>query len=351
MVKAPLRIGAISYPFLFQTIGGLQIQVWETVAAVQRLGHDMRLIDVNHDNFTDFDLVHVFAAIHGNDMVAQQARDLGVPVVMSPLVRRHWTRALGRSARWIESIVGRLTRWEVTTNYRQIHRGLHLSQQLIALGPQERDDLVGAFEVPPERVTVVPNGIPARYFDASPAPACERFGLEPGFILCVASIEPHKNQLGLARAAQGLGREIVLVGQCMPSNQAYLEEVLKLPNTRHVGSMTYDDPALPSIYAAAGVTALVSQHEVMPLVTLEALAAGSPAIVTRNHSMGVRFPADVLHEVDPNDTAQIRQALAELTQRRPAVDACKDAVRRFSWDAVAKDLVSVYEDVISRERR
>lgn len=346
-----LNIGAISYPFLFQTIGGLQIQVWETVAAVERQGHAMRLVDVNRDNFADFDLIHVFAAIHGNDMVVKQARDLGIPVVMSPLVRQHWTRGLGRRARLIETLVGRLSGWHVTTNYRQIHRGLHLSQHLIALGAQEKHDLTQAFEVPPERITVVPNGIPARYFDADPEVAVQRFGLTPGYILCVASIEPHKNQLGLARAAQGLGRDIVFVGQCMPANQAYLDEVLKLPGTRHLGSMAYDDPALPSAYAAAGVTALVSQHEVMPLVTLESLATGTPALVTKNHSMGIGFPPELLREVDPNNPSQIRESLGDLLARPPSADSCRQAVRQFSWDAVARQLIGVYQTVMSRESR
>lgn len=351
MANQQLRIGAISYPFLFQTIGGLQIQVWETVAAVQRQGHAMRLVDVNRDNFADFDLIHVFAAIHGTDMIAKQARDLGIPVVMSPLVRQHWTRSVGQRARWLESLVGRLTGWHVTTNYRQIHRGLHLSQQLIALGQQEKDDLIQCFEVPAERVTIVPNGIPGRYFQATPDLACERFGLRPGYILCVGSIEPHKNQLGLARAAQGLGLDIIFIGQCMPAHQAYLDEVLKLPGTRHLGSMNYDDPALPSAYAAAGVTALVSQQEVMPLVTLESLATGTPALVTRNHSMGLSFPSPLLREVDPNNESQIRQYLIDLTRQRPDAQACRHAVRQFSWDAVARDLIAVYEDVMTRERR
>jgi glycosyltransferase involved in cell wall biosynthesis len=87
----------------------------------------------------------------------------------------------------------------------------------------------------------------------------------------------------------------------------------------------------------------------MPLVTLESLAAGTPTLVTKNHSMGIKFPTQLLREVDPNSEAQIRESLAALIAAPPSADSCKQAVRQFSWDAVAKDLIGVYQKVLSRE--
>lgn len=343
----PLKIAAVSYPILFQTIGGLQIQVWETVEAVRRAGHDMRLIDPVRERFIDFDVVHVFSVVHGNHKIVRQAKDWARPVVMSALLRPMWTRSLGKRAALADRIVGRLTNWEVSTEYRQMHSALHLSDRCVALGDVERCSMIEAFGVPSDRIEVVPNGIPARFFEATAAKALAHFALDGGFVLCVASIEPHKNQLGLARALQGTGRMLVMVGQCMPANQQYLAQVLALPGTRHLGSLSYDDPLLPSLYAAAGAFCLVSQSEVMPLVVLEALAAGTPAVMTKNHCMDVTSMAACLREVDPNDGTAVRTALEGVLAAPPSAASCRAAVAHLTWDAVAEQLVSVYRAVVT----
>lgn len=342
----PLKIGTLSYAMLFQTIGGLQIQVLETIEAMRRAGHDMRLIDPARERFVDFDLLHVFSVAAGNHTIVGQASWLDVPVVLSPLVSR-WTPSLARRARLLDRLAGRLTGWELTTNYRWMHSGLHTADHCVALGERERQMILDAFDVPPSRVSVVPNGIPARFFQPDPEAALARFGLEPGFVLCVASVDSHKNQLGLARALEGSGRPLVLVGECMPANQALLKEVLAVPGTRHLGSLPHDDPILPGLMAAASVMCLTSWSEVMPLAVLEAMAAGTPAVLTRHHGMDVGTMRGVLREVDPRSSREIAEAVAALAGSPPSAAQCRAAVAHLSWDAVAGKLCDVYATVVA----
>lgn len=338
-----MRIAAISYPILFQTIGGLQIQVLETVEAVNRAGHDMVLIDPARDKFTDFDLLHVFACVHGNYTIVRQAQDLGVPVVVSPLVRSHWTRWLGIKARWFDRLLGRLTQWHVTTEHSQIARCLTWAEACVSLGRLETEALQSAFQLPADKITEVPNGISRRFFEATPDAALRHYELQRGYVLCVASIDAHKNQLGLARALEGTGLQLILVGQCMPVNEPYLAQVLQFAHVRHLGPLNYDNPLLPSLYAGASALALVSQSEVMPLVVLEAMAAGVPAVMTRHHGMTTAGMEDCLAEVDPNDAAAIRAALERMVAHPPGEARCRAAVAHLSWDAVAQQLITVYE--------
>lgn len=346
-----MRIAAISYAHLFQTIGGLQIQMLETIEAVCRAGHEMRLIDPVREMFTDFDLVHVFACVHGNYTIVRKAQDLGVPVVVSPLVQSYWTRTLGLKARWADRLVGRLTRWNDRTEYSQMWRCLHWADHCVSLGRLETAALQQAFEVPAAKITEVPNGIAERFFQATPDAARTRYGLEPGYVLCVGSIDPHKNQLGLAQALQGTGLQLVLLGQCMPANETYLQQVLALPNTRHLGALQHDDPLLPSLYAAAGVFALISHSEVMPLVVLEAMAAGVPAVMTRHHGMSTGGMAPCLVEVEPTDGQAARTAVQALLARPPSASQCRAAVAHLSWDAVAQQLNTVYQKALAERPR
>ncbi|MFT7724544.1 MAG: glycosyltransferase family 4 protein [Roseateles sp.] len=335
-----MRIAAISYPALFQAIGGLQVQMLETVAAVRRTAHDMVLIDPVREKFTDFDLLHVFACVHGNYTLVRRAQSLHVPVVVSSLMQPHWTRTLGMTARGAERVLGRLTGWHVRTEYSQMWRCLHWAERCVSLGRLETQTLQQAFQVPAAKIAEVPNGVPPRFFDATPDAALAHYGLRPGYVLCVGSVNSHKNQLGL-------GRQLVLVGQCLPADAPYLKQVLELPDTRHLGALCYDDPLLPGLYAGAGVLALVSQSEVMPLVVLEALAAGVPAVMTRRHGMGTAGMAGCLTEVDPDDTDAIRRALQQMLADPPDAARCRATVAHLCWDEVAQQLLTVYQNAIA----
>jgi hypothetical protein len=132
----------------------------------------------------------------------------------------------------------------------------------------------------------VPNGIPKRFFEATTARFTERFRIEPGSFSASPSIDAHMKQLGLARALGPGGRELVLIGPCEPEHRPYLDQLTALPRVRYQGPLAYGDPLLASAYAAAGVFCLASHSEVMPLCILESLAAGTPAVMTRNHGMG-----------------------------------------------------------------
>ena len=341
-----MKIAALSYPIFTQIQGGLEIQIVETLAALCALGCDARLIDPAAEKFIDFDLVHVFAVGSGNHQMVQYARLVERPVVLSPLIRPCWTRSKGRRARLIDRVMGRLTGYQVSTEYRDLHAGLTGADRVIALGAQEKVNIVDGFEVDPARISVIPNGIPPRFFGAQPEPFLRRFGLQPGFVLCVGSIDEHKNQLGLAQALAASGRPLVLVGQCNGPNKAYLERVLQVPGSVHVGSLAYDDPLLASAYAAAGVLALASRSEVMPLVVLEALAAGTPVVMTRHHGMDTSKLRHVLIEVDPASAPAIGDAVARQLSGGPSRAECASAVSHLTWSAVAQSLMGVYEHVL-----
>jgi glycosyltransferase involved in cell wall biosynthesis len=118
----------------------------------------------------------------------------------------------------------------------------------------------------------------------------------------------------------------------------------------YLGSLAYDDPMLASAYAAAGVFCLPSLSEVMPLSVLEALAADTPAVMTRYHCMDMSVMKDIVREIDPNDQSAIRQAVCGVLANTVAPEACRASVAAFSWDSVAVDLATIYRRVFSTHR-
>src|SRR5690242_6239233 len=114
-----MRVGILSYPMLFQREGGLQVQVRETVAALNQLDASMsaELVEPARQSLADFDLIHVFSAFNGNFRVVESAAELGVPVVLSPLVSPTWNRSTGFRARVAERLAGRISSYNLQTSY------------------------------------------------------------------------------------------------------------------------------------------------------------------------------------------------------------------------------------------
>ena len=341
-----MRVGLLSYPMLFQHPGGLQVQLLQTRNALRELEIDAVLVEPSREKLKDFDLIHVFSMLHGNGRIVEAAKASGRPVVLSPQLHASWTRSLGRRGDFIDRLVGRATGWQIQTSYGDIKRTLALSDHLIALGDVERTAITHAFGIARARVSVVPNGIDARFFSATAAAFTAATGIAPGFALNVASINPRKNQRALVEALRGTGRQVVLIGPVEPRDQAYLDRLKAHDHVRYLGVLPHDDPVLGSAYAAAGVCVLPSDDEVMPLALMESLAAGKPVVVTRNHSMDLKAARGCVAEVHPPDIGAIRDATLQFLQRPPTAAQCRAAVRDYRWDTVALQLLGCYRRLL-----
>lgn len=343
-----MRVGILSYPMLFQRDGGLQVQVRETLAALNRLQDhaqrslEVQLVDANHERLADFDVLHVFSASNGNYRIVETARELGVPVVLSPLLPPSWDRASAWRARLADRLAGRLTEWMVQTSYAQTRRALQLADVVIALGEAERDAIVHGFDLPATSIRVLPNGINPHFFTANGDLFLRETGIAGPFVLVVGSISPYKNQLGLAQALAGAGVPVVLIGAAPREQQAYLQQLLDLPHVSWLGALDHADPLLASAYHAAAVAALPSQGEVFPLSVLEALAAGTPVVMTAHSALDLPDSAFALRKVRWDDGPAQRQAVLQLLALAPERLRVRALVERFTWERVAAQIADCY---------
>lgn len=342
-----MRVAVISYPALFQRTGGLQIQVRETIRALQDLGIDIRYVNLEQDQIRDFDLLHIFSAYHGMHRVAEFAFQIGVPVVTSPLVRVR-SNTTAAVSRIVNKILGRLTHWTDRSEHAHISSCLDHSARVIALGKKEQECLVKAFRVPADRIDTIPNGIPARFFQNGANQTCGD-AITKRHVLVVATICRHKNQLTLIEALHGTGIPVVLIGPTGTGEEGYLEQCLQHDNVSYLGAIDYASSDLVAAYCCAGVFCLASESEVMPLSMLEALAAGTPAVCTNRHGMDLSPMADVVIEVDPHDKAAIRTAVERHLRAPPSAQKCEQAVRHLTWEAVAHAVLQTYERALAQQ--
>ena len=344
-----MRVGILSYPMLFQRDGGLQVQIRETIAALNALPDgrvEAALVDPQRERLDSFDLVHVYSAINGNHRIMETASEMGVPVVLSPLLAPGWDRAAGLRAHMAERLAGRLTSWNAQTTFSQTKRALQLADRIVALGEAEKKAIVEGFRVDAHKIHLLPNGISAQFFAADEALFRQQTAIEGPFVLMVGAISPYKNQLALARELAGSGLGIVLIGQAQSQHQGYLQELLTTPQVSWLGQLQHDDPLLASAYRAASVLALPSQGEVFPLSVLEALSTGTPAVMTDESALRITASEFALKHMRWKDTPAIARAVRELLAHPPERAKVQALVARFTWQRVAAELAQCYAAMV-----
>jgi glycosyltransferase involved in cell wall biosynthesis len=207
----------------------------------------------------------------------------------------------------------------------------------------------------PERVVVVPNGIPL------PAAAPDRDRARAALARLVPDLgpEPLVGYLGRLSAEKGV-RELVsaLASPLLGAVRAVLvgdgplrAEVEAAIAARGLGARTHllgwrDDAAL--LLPAFDVLVLPSWREGVPLAALEAFAAGVPVVASRVGGM-----PDVVRDGEtgilapPRDPAALAAALGSLLgdpgrRRALAAAAARDLAERFSAPAMARAYLDLY---------
>ena len=346
----PLKVGLVSYPTLFQNEGGLQVQVRETQVALEKLGIDVKILDTTRDDFSDFNIIHVFSVQHGNVKLVEQARAKGCKVVLSSLLNPAFVidaplrLALIHS---LESLISRISGYKVKTDLRSVHSALSCADHIIALGNWERDVINKSFGTGFKRVSVVPNGISKQFFESDKAAFHAEYDVTGPFVFYPGQISSWKNQLTLVRALAGTNITVVLAGPLHGKSRATLDACLAVPAAKvvYLGNLDRTSPTFSGAYAAASALVMPSKAEAAPLVALESLAAGTPAIITRDNGLDLQPDGYCLRVVDPFDVRAIRETVLEVLADRPDPMDCRAKVESMSWDRVAVQIANIYSSL------
>jgi glycosyltransferase involved in cell wall biosynthesis len=230
------------------------------------------------------------------------------------------------------------------TAYERLWHGLARPRALarraavvIVLAEPTRDLLVARWGLTASAVRVVPAGVGVPEAPGGPGDTLERFGLAPGgYLLVVGALEPRKAPLLLARAfararQRGLGAELVFAGE------GRLASRLGAPGVKLLGRVS--DHELDALYVGALALVVPSLIEGYGLPLREALARGTPAIVSDLPVFGAELSEAVLR-VPTGDEGALADALLRITvqeplRRRMAL-AGPAAVAGATWTAAAR---------------
>jgi glycosyltransferase involved in cell wall biosynthesis len=337
----------MSYPMLTQRVGGLQNKIRNTIEALHKAGVDASYLNPVSQRLSDFDVIHIFGAAHGTHRIAEEAKAQRTKVVLSPVMQPDISAISIFRYHIASSICRFISRNDLRTSFDDLLQALRLSDRIVALSSLEKTSIARLLGTIPSNISVIPNGISEMFFEATPDFFKSKFNGLTGFALVVGSISTYKNQLGVIRATEQIGCQVVLVGPA--GNSEYLQRCLCAGGrrVRHIGTLDYTDPLLASCYAAAGVTVLASRGEAFGNAVAESLAADTPAIITRKNGLGITPAPPALTFVDSNDIDQLSHAIHFSLNSGRIQSSCSSLVSHLRWESVAKDLIDVYKCALS----
>jgi glycosyltransferase involved in cell wall biosynthesis len=165
-------------------------------------------------------------------------------------------------------------------------------------------------------------------------------------VVQAAHLEPWKDPLALAEAVGRLrsrtgGGELWLAGA-----GSLAPELARLPHVRLLGVV---DPAdIPRLYRAADCAALVSLREGYGLAALEAVACGTPLVVSRAVPAAADLPGDAAVAVEPGDPASIEAGIAAALALPRASQAGQAAAAAHGLEHQTRRLLAVLEAAAGR---
>ena len=184
-----------------------------------------------------------------------------------------------------------------------VPRSVLRADVVVSVSENTARDIVDVFGINRSRIAVVPHGVSPRFRPMGReelAEARARLDLPERFILFVSTIEPRKNLETLLEAWATMSDrpDLVVVGSWGWSYEPIRRRMERLgPGLRHLDSLDPDE--LPAVYNLARVLAHPAWYEGFGLPPLEAMACGTPVVVSDRSSLpevvadaGVVVPAD-----------------------------------------------------------
>jgi glycosyltransferase involved in cell wall biosynthesis len=324
--------------------GGPLTQIRETVKGLRELGIDVKMFDTwTPPQFAPGDIFHIFAANIGTYHFAREIQALGLPLVVSPITfSRHsprFVRAGLRFSRLLQKLGPGI--W---SDYALCADICSWATKVVPNTNAEADLLSSGYGVPAQKITVVPNGVDARFANADPSLFEKTYGVRD-FILNVGHVgHRRKNVLALIKALSTIDHPAVIIGRIIsgPYGDACVREAGKYKHIRLIGGLDNSSDMLASAYAACSTFVLPSVFETPGIAALEAALAGAKIVITPYGGTKEYFGKDAWY-VEPSSETSIRKGiLAALEAKRSA--ALRDHVlNNYVWSVVAAKTAAVYQ--------
>jgi glycogen synthase len=296
----------------------------------------------------DADLVHChtwYASMAG--FMAQVLYDVPLVVTVHSLEPlRPWKEEqLGHSyglTAWIERVA------------------LEAADRVIAVSTQSKGEILAYFNIPPERVAVIHNGIDLKTWKPSPTVDMrKRYGIEGDYILFVGRVSRQKGMVHLLEAMKHVDPRARLVCCTSAADTPELDreiaaKVKETPRCLWINTRLAEEQYI-ELYSHCTVFACPSVYEPFGIINLEAMACARPVVASAVGGIPeVVVPGRTGLLVPPADPGALAEALNHVLRdhamaRQMGLAGRRRVEERFSWTSIAAQTRQLYEELLKEK--
>ena len=245
---------------------------------------------------------------------------------------------------------------------------------LIATTTQQREVLKSSeYDAPPEKIRVVPPGYDdTRFYPVSLGTRQtlkRELGLSGPIVLALGRMASNKGYDLLVRSMIPVFQRVsdakllLAIGSTSPNDEErrQIESLKKLAGEMGISERVLfrdyiPDDQLADYYRAADVFALSSRYEPFGMTAIEAMACGTPTVITTEGGLWeqVTWGLEALY-ANPNDTEAFGHAILEILQYPQVSDqlarnGSQKARSHFTWTGVSQQILSLVEAEVRQPR-
>lgn len=234
------------------------------------------------------------------------------------------------------------------------------ADHILTISNSTKHDIVKEYGIAKAKLTVAYPGYNPHIFrlirnQEEIAKVLGKYDIQGDYIIYIGTIQPRKNLIHLIEAFKNIDNlKLVIVGKIKgEGRQAWLfKDIIKHPRELEIedkviftGFVPTED--LPYLLGGAIAFILPSLYEGFGIPAVEAMACGTPVIVSNVSSLPeVVGQAGLL--IDPISVTQIEQAIRTIStdkklRDKKSAEGLKQA-KKFSWDKMAKIVLKTFEE-------
>ena len=230
---------------------------------------------------------------------------------------------------------------------------------LIAVSENTKRDAVKILGLSPERIRVIPLGIPPSYSNVSRdsvGRVVAKYNLRRPWFLFIGTIEPRKNVDTLLAAWRSLPdfvareHELLIVGMPGWRSEATMAALREANRgnwgIRYLGYVPEGD--LPALTSGARAFVYPSLYEGFGIPVAQAMAAGCP-VITSNVSSLPEVTGGAALLIDPRSVSELGTALRKLIESpelgSQLASAGVEKARKYTWTAAAEKTLEFFREI------
>ena len=210
----------------------------------------------------------------------------------------------------------------------------HAADGLLAVSGAMKADMI-AIGLPGERIAVHHTGVDlGRFAPRDRAAAKAVLGVEGALVVSLGALIPRKGHDIVIAALSALPGVTLLIAGEGPERTALESLAIRhgvADRVRLLGGVPHSE--LPGLLAAADVMALASSSEGLANAWVEALACGTPIVITEAGGAREVVTDAAYGRIVARTPEAFAAAIAELLAAPPAPDAVRKGAERFTWEA------------------